>query len=1145
MPMPNVMLVAGNTDYLSPTKRSVDFSLDSALRSVARTYNVNAWRTAVGSGTRKCPAAGRLYAEFSQNVYHADMTGTMFGLTLDGLEGSGMYGNYVTSVAGGTYGYSGGGTLTESGAVISTGNAVFSYLDRLGLLMYRDEGGVDVVRFIKNGRYNILAYSEELDNAAWTKGNSAKASGQYLTFVTNTSYIQQNIGACGGVGSQFTISFYVTSSHTMSFNTSLRDSADSVPSVDQANAVTAGVRTLVTMPATLGVGYSGSLAVIIYGNATAIAGSVVKIEELQVNAGLYRDPYQKQTTASGGYYCGNPRALVAGSSYRLAISGYYPSIEYSIHPDRDDFIYLPSGAVPWGAAARVADFGGYSLDASKFDLRGLPNSPVIDKYGRVITASVNGTGNTAYSTTRTYSDACTDLVYCEYEVEAIDGNDIEIGLAKPTRTTSGYLGSDALSWGYSYAGNLWHNSAATATGITFGLLDRPGFIWQPSSGKVWFTKNGTPLSGSPTAGTGAHYTNVTGGFMRPGASVWTTTGVNGRVRLCSHLSEQVYCPTYCRSWDGSNVLPSMHFRGVLQSNPEIRESLSLYAWANNKASGSPVGSVDISNVDGFYDNMATGDLRDQRLTIYEASSVYPNSTEWVATVNIDDAQFIDDKTMRILPRGVDSFLDKRVSSQVFAIGGLNRAPARMKNASTLLYEIEQAPFLGVVNVYDMALSVSTWKHAPFVDGEGHGIFRTINPVGKQAASALIYRSTGELTITNNDFTTWTADNPNNWTITETAPNSLVTQSGTAARFLRNAGAANCRAKSDRNMARVASSGGHTHFVKVVVTAYVAGDLCPAADMGGFGVTIFGTGIGITGPGTYYFGFSFTTGFPGDGFFMLHANDTTDLTVDSVNLYTVESTQSFAPAMRYLLEDVCGLSSSAYTLPTDTLTRTPGISYWSDRQPTIREVVDEICKNYHVSYYTSPKGLLTFVQMPEIDTSTSVLTLEEIDALDALKIERDRAPNLSNQAIYSPTYNPHSDTEIAAAVSATDRSYVTRGHYINKLASGGGSWPIHQFYTHALGATPTVRAQYGSYSSNPTDADPAADSWLIRVHKWYSKLRDFLSRTYRADRVSSATLGRVVTVRAARFNLAVQGRKVVVVERTRSLLSPTVKMKFWG
>ncbi len=98
-----------------------------------------------------------------------------------------------------------------------------------------------------------------------------------------------------------------------------------------------------------------------------------------------------------------------------------------------------------------------------------------------------------------------------------------IGVANLSESTSTFMGSDSNSWAYYNDGAKFHNSGSgTAFGSSFTTGDIVGIALDMTSGKIWFSINGTwQASGDPANGTNEAFNGLSG-TLYPGFTPYFT-----------------------------------------------------------------------------------------------------------------------------------------------------------------------------------------------------------------------------------------------------------------------------------------------------------------------------------------------------------------------------------------------------------------------------------------------------------------------------------------------------------------------------------------------------------------------------------------------------------------------------------------------
>lgn len=120
-----------------------------------------------------------------------------------------------------------------------------------------------------------------------------------------------------------------------------------------------------------------------------------------------------------------------------------------------------------------------------------------------------------------------------------------IGVADSAMPTyaggTSYPGGGATGWGYyEQTGDKYHLAAATPYGSAFVAGNIIGVAVDLGAGLIWFSLNGAwQASGSPSAGTGAAFSGLTGSLF-PAIGIYGISGSTFTARFIS--SSQTYSP---------------------------------------------------------------------------------------------------------------------------------------------------------------------------------------------------------------------------------------------------------------------------------------------------------------------------------------------------------------------------------------------------------------------------------------------------------------------------------------------------------------------------------------------------------------------------------------------------------------------------
>ena len=1116
---PNAFVVVGDTDWWDVSVRASPPSLgvDSRLRSLYSMGNTGAGNSIL-SVKAVTPTSVPRWAE----MVYTETTGAggqQFGV-MDSVATFSPSGGLGAMV--GPTSYARGGALIQDTVNLGT-FATVATGDVLSLKLWRANGN-DYVQFFKNHRFNFLGYSEDFANGNWQKGSGATGTGKKVTFVNSASHVQQNIASMGIVGSQFVFSAMLSCPTTQTIQLRVMDGADAAPLYSQSFVI-GPIPTRCELAVTMGAGYSGTLAVLFHGNSVITAGTVVTIEECQLNAGLTREPYQKQSGGAGSAdYVYNPILLTAGKTWKLAASmSDTTNRAMFLRVDGDEMPNMPAYCQPWGAAARIADAGGYSPAAAKLDSSRVSSAGLtVDAYGRTVTGVADSNWRTVGSTRPIQSGTMRVLRYFEALIEVAATSAHTGLLATAPASIGAYIGVNATSWGHASAGGgTWHGGAGNGSGaIVAGAGARVGVIWD-SVNSIWFTVNGVLVGGGdPVANTGARYTNVTGN-LEPGLSQLGTTV--GRARLCTHAREQVYRPSYCVAWDGADILPEQHFAGRLDGDTEFTASIHLpFPWGGNK-SGQPLGRLSISNKDGRYDSLRNFDLRDSDLAVYEMLDGLPAH---FATVLCDSLTMDQESKVSIVSRGRDSKLDIHIDSPIVTVGRVSGAvKSTSVEAAELVWQVTHSPYFTVSAVQDQGLTVvrgTSWVYARAE--QTSGFRRLVNPAGKMTSDPTVYRRTSTVAITNGNFSAWTGDNPNGWTVTEAAGTAEIKQNGGGARFHRTSGALLCEMTQAIVGATIPATELDQVFAVITVSAYVSGDVQVVGSAGSL------TAVGINGVGTYYVPLNTNTS--PTSITVRCSTALTDLTIDNISIEYGRRTDQPDLTWPWLLEDYAGFSSSEYSIgamPAAYSDQFFNWGWWFSDRPTVRRIIDKLNQSILADYYTAPDGKLKFVVALNPEDQTTTASLTELDAIGPMSVRDDLAPALTDRFLHSIRHEQYADSELAGAVTGINRvSYTRRGYPYDPVQN------YHTFYAHANGAAPFESAQDSGlqYTLRPALRD------------MYEFKKAFFKRSFKATSANSVNPGDYVLLQARRFGLSA-GKKVMVVSKRRKLLSPKTELEFWG
>ena len=208
------------------------------------------------------------------------------------------------------------------------------------------------------------------------------------------------------------------------------------------------------------------------------------------------------------------------------------------------------------------------------------------------------------------------------------------------------------------------------------------------------------------------------------------------------------------------------------------------------------------------------------------------------------------------------------------------------------------------------------------------------------------------------------------------------------------------------------------------------------------------------------------------------------------------------------------------------------------------------------YYTDAEGRIQFAFWENNieDVATVAADIAESDIVGMVSVEDDLAPALSDSHASRKNYAVHIETDLAGTVSNAERAILIAENRTVKLdlsLSGGGlgggvsdAYALHPFYAHALGAPATETLRTPAAESNDPRFPGGAGTYLYRMHRRYARRRRFYTLQVKASIARSLRPGDPIRLTLDRLGLEA-GKKLMVVSKSRQLISPTVKLKVWG
>lgn len=233
------------------------------------------------------------------------------------------------------------------------------------------------------------------------------------------------------------------------------------------------------------------------------------------------------------------------------------------------------------------------LDSPTLTSATVCNYPVLNP----IFAGTSGTldGNMNFGLSSTMIARSTFLMssgkwYAEFTMVAAGANSCRVGISGSTSTTTAnYLGSDAVSWGYTQInGVVYNNAGAPYTYATYANGDIIGVAFDATGGNLSFYKNGTLQGTIASIPAGSYYFAVQVANSTPigwacnfGQRAFSYTPPSGFVALNAYNLPTPTIP------NGATVMAATTYTGNGANNRPISNGGSMQpdlAWVKNRTS---------------------------------------------------------------------------------------------------------------------------------------------------------------------------------------------------------------------------------------------------------------------------------------------------------------------------------------------------------------------------------------------------------------------------------------------------------------------------------------------------------------------------------------------------------------------------------
>jgi hypothetical protein len=585
----------------------------------------------------------------------------------------------------------------------------------------------------------------------------------------------------------------------------------------------------------------------------------------------------------------------------------------------------------------------------------------------------------------------------------------------------------------------------------------------------------------------------------------------------------------------------------IANDPEYTQSIGVRPW-DRRASAS-VGAIELVNNDGGLDHWRGANVRNKVVEIWAGDSTerFDRFTR-VATVMADTIEPNGEQTMSLQLVPNIARLDETMQTLFYASGIGNTTLVGQPVPVTLgrCFSVPAAPTNGNTHVYD----VHDGAYAELLQAADNGDafepgdlsettrgFDLVNkPNGQITADVLgepdrnVFTLGPDVLFNVGDFKSWTNDNPNGWTTTET-PNNIVTEASQRCEFF-------C---SDQAIPCTITTGS-----RLIVGAEYQLDIATIIN-GTFGVRASVSIVATDGNNTQVLradaplsGSSLTLTFIAD-YPRLRISARTSGGFQSVIIDNLSiKAKRFSTALttvgaicKHIIRDRFGLAVDANSFDAvDTSIGPHEVGRHISSVATGKAVLQPLLDSYWCYLYETTTGAIAMGRLDE-PAPTSTLSINQAQLIDAVDIEDDFAPNLSTKLGAQRNWVQIGEASAAGSLDTTEKFTLAAGYRVTREATT----PVHSFYGHGVNACVV--------GTDISDAESAAAEAERRA-MLYGMKRSFYSIRAIVTNTALLTLmpGNTITLKAKRFDLA-SGKRLLVVAKSASFLRRSVDLVLWG
>lgn len=603
---------------------------------------------------------------------------------------------------------------------------------------------------------------------------------------------------------------------------------------------------------------------------------------------------------------------------------------------------------------------------------------------------------------------------------------------------------------------------------------------------------------------------------------------------------------------GASMIPDAEPR--IRSQVSYQRGVSCLFWSNQPAR-SGLGTIEVANADGFFDDYLQDAIRDTPISLYvgDSDTAEPYLT-LVATAVIDRIDASGEDTITIVLADKAAQLDKALQDSLYAgvnnpsiqgqpkpvcFGSAFSVPAVLSSTANLDFDVHDAEFSSIDLVRDQGVLLTDGVGYIRKSDSGVQGFRKLASIAGRIVADVsgAVRNLGDyITAAQGDFVglVWTAGEPDGWTKAGDPANGTITEVAGGARF--NATDFGLQLFYDASMVS-----GKRYQIEVTTNAVASGSVVLV-----LGATIIAT---LTAAGARVITFTAD----GSTQFYIASNGACDVTINSVRVFEARLIERLPDVIHYLYTTRAGfpadeIDNSAVTA-LDTVAPYALGGYWQSGV-TIRQILDLVMDSYAGWWYVNRFGELSVGRLEDPTGLTATYFLEPYDIPEpGVSTRLDQARGLSLTANGGKNWHVHSDAEVAGSVTAAVRALLTTDYRFRRASiasvsadygsAGGAGQPIERPIPGAIVSATGI----DTLLQDKDDVVTESDRWA----GLYSQPRRFYDFPVAfTDDLAALEIepGDVVQLTYPRFNLEA-GRKLLVVSARGEFLSGRLELTLWG